>query len=97
MILKRDSQLLDLEQKRAAVISALADTPLPTAETERLQLRLAELEDAIEAIPANGPDGLMVKWRYFLYWQSESGYGPRKAALTAFEDSLNRVVGKAST
>ena len=97
MILKKNSQLLHLEQKRDEVISALADSPQSAAEKERLRLRLAEIEDAIEAIPANGADGLMVKWRYFKYWEANVSRGPRNAALLAFEDSLHRVVGKAST
>jgi hypothetical protein len=93
MILKRDSHLLRLEQKRSDVISALADSSQSAADEERLRLRLAEIEDAIEAIPANGADGLMVKWRYFKYWEANVSRGPRKSALLAFEDSLHRVVG----
>ena len=96
MILKKNSQLLQLEKKRDEVISVLANSSQSTAENERLRLRLAEIEDAIEALPANSADGLMVKWRYFKYWESNVSHGPRKAALLAFEDSLHRVIGKAA-
>jgi len=57
-------------------------------------MRLTVLEDAIEATPADGPDGLMVKWRYFRCWQRDIGSGPATdAALHAFERDLCRIVG----
>ena len=85
--------LIDLEQQRQNVITALTDRSLSTVECERLHMRLAVLEDAIEATPAVGPDGLMVKWRYFRHWQRDVGNGPAHCRSEAFERDLCRIVG----
>lgn len=92
-----DSALLDLERRRIALIAAWHADPrsLTDDEFNAYGDRLDEIDEAIIATPAQGRDGLLVKWRHVQY-NLDLGIGEgTDAAVDAFEADLLRLAGAA--
>lgn len=94
-----DALLLDLERRRDETIQAWnaavdASSRMANEAFDAWGEAVNELDELITATPAEGREGLLVKWRNVTYWHdmSYSGEGP-DGAVDAFETDLLRIVG----